>query len=651
MSIVWSPDPAQRASARLTAFARSDRRTEEYAETFDYAGLHVWSLGHSDAFWSRLWDFFEIIGEKGGTVLADGDKMPGARWFPQARLNFAQNLLRQRAASEIAIVFQGEKRERRTLTFGELKRQVGAIAAYLRSAGVGPGDRVAGYLHNGPEAVVGMLAAASLGAVWASCSPDFGVAGVLDRFGQIGPKALIACDGYFYKGQACDRLEQAREIAAGLSALRAVLVAPYIHDAPSLKGFAMAELWPDVLAKHDGAPLDFALLPFDHPLYVVFSSGTTGSPKCIVHGAGGCLLQHMKEHQLHCDVRPGDRVFFATTTGWMMWNWLVSALASRATILLYDGFPMDRNGAALFDLAEREHATLFGVSAGFLRAAQKLGVAPARTHDLASMRLLASTGSPLSPEGFDYVYRDVAPNAQLASMSGGTDILSCFVLGNSWRPVIRGEIQGAGLGMAVEVWNDDGARIVGAEGELVCTQPFPSMPIEFWNDPGGEKYKSAYFSDFANIWRHGDFATETPSGGFIIHGRSDATLNPQGVRIGTAEIYRIVEAFMQVEECLAVCQDASDGQRILLFVKLRAGERMSSELSAGIKHRLREEASPRHVPAAIIEAPELPHTRSGKLVELAVRDVVHGRPVKNREALANPESLDFFAQTPRLAPP
>ncbi len=651
MDILWKPDPERQAAALLTAFARTDPETAAYAEAFDYPVLHAWSVAQREAFWSKLWDFCEIIGEKGQVVLEEGAKMPGARWFPQARLNFAQNLLRPRADADSAIVFQGERQERRTLDFGALKRQVAALAAYLRGHGVEPGDRVAAYLHNGPEAIVGMLAAASLGAVWASCSPDFGVAGVLDRFGQIGPKALIVCDGYFFKGEACNRLAQAREIAAGLPGLTSVLVAPYVRDAPALEGFLNARLWSDAITAHDGAALNFALLPFDHPLYVVFSSGTTGAPKCIVHGAGGTLLQHMKEHQLHCDMRAGDRVFYATTTGWMMWNWLASALASRATILLYDGFPMDRDGAVLFDLAEREQAALFGVSAGFLRAAQKLGVAPRKTHDLGAMRLLASTGSPLSPEGFDYVYREVAPETQLASISGGTDILSCFVLGNPWSPVIRGEIQGVGLGMAVEVWDEEGHRIFGAEGELVCTQAFPSMPVGFWNDPGYEKYRNAYFSSYSNVWRHGDFATETGSGGFVIHGRSDATLKPQGVRIGTAEIYRIVESLPQIEECVAVGQEARGGQRILLFVKLRSGESLSAELSACIKRRLSEEASPRHVPAAIIEAPELPHTRSGKLVELAVRDVVHGRPVKNREALANPESLKFFAQMAASAPP
>ena len=397
--------------------------------------------------------------------------------------------------------------------------------------------------------------------------------------------------------------------------------------------------------------MTFEALPFDHPLYIMFSSGTTGAPKCIVHGAGGTLLQHLKEHQLQCDVRPGDRVFYATTTGWMMWNWLVSALASRATILLYDGFPMDKNGAVLFDLASRERATLFGVSAGFLKTVEKLGARPRETHDLAHLRLITSTGSPLSPESFDYVYRDVKANVQLASISGGTDIVSCFVCGNPWSPVHRGEIQGAGLGMAVEVWDADGRRLFGEQGELVCTRAFPAMPIGFWNDPGGEKYHAAYFSQYHRIWRHGDYATQTANGGFVIHGRSDATLNPQGVRIGTADIYRIVETFPEVEEALAVAQGWEGGERIVLFVKLRTNHRLHDALIDRIKHKLKEEASPRHVPAMIVEAPELPHTRSGKLVELAVREVINGRPVKNREALANPDSLAFFSNLPAVTKP
>jgi acetoacetyl-CoA synthetase len=651
MTAIWTPELTRRRECLLSGFARGSGETGSYAHAFDYTGLHRWSLARRDAFWSRVWEFCGVIGERGARTLVDGGKMPGARWFPDARLNFAENLLRPRPDDEVAILFQGERKSWRTLSFAQIRTEVAALAAHLRALGVAPGDRVAAYTHNGPEAVIGMLAAASIGAVWSSCSADFGARGVLERFGQIEPKVLIVSDGYYYKGQKIERLDNAREIAGQLPSLKETLVIPYIDAAEPLEGFASARLWPQAIQSHEGARLTFEALPFDHPLYIMFSSGTTGAPKCIVHGAGGTLLQHLKEHQLQCDVRPGDRVFYATTTGWMMWNWLVSALASRATLLLYDGFPMDKDGAVLFDLASRERATLFGVSAGFLKTVEKLGARPRETHDLAHLRLITSTGSPLSPESFDYVYRDVKANVQLASISGGTDIVSCFVCGNPWSPVHRGEIQGAGLGMAVEVWDADGRRLFGEQGELVCTRAFPAMPIGFWNDPGGKKYHAAYFSQYPGVWGHGDYATQTANGGFIIHGRSDATLNPQGVRIGTADIYRIVETFPEVEEALAVAQGWEGGERIVLFVKLRPNHRLHDALIDRIKHKLKEEASPRHVPAMIVEAPELPHTRSGKLVELAVREVINGRPVKNREALANPDSLAFFSNLARLTTP
>jgi len=649
MDVAWAPDEQRRRESRLTAFAGVAPETAVLAQGYDYRGLHAWSVADRETFWSRVWDFCGVLGDKGDAVLAEGDLMPGARWFSQARLNFAENLLRPRAQEAPAIVFYGERRARRRLTYAELCGEVGALADYFSSIGISPGDRIAAYVHNGPEAVIGLLAAASIGAVWASCSPDFGVAGVLDRFAQIEPKALIVSDGYFYKNEGLDRLQQAREIVAKLPSVHETLVVSYIGAENPLEGFVKARRWRSVIEARPNSPLRFARLPFDHPLCIMFSSGTTGAPKCIVHGAGGTLLQHLKEHQLHCDVRPGDRAFYATTTGWMMWNWLVSALASEATILLYDGFPLDRDGAALFDLAQNERATLFGVSAGYLRAIEKQGLKPRETHDLSALRLIASTGSPLAPQSFDYVYRDVKANTQLASISGGADILSCFVLGNPWSPVYRGEIQGPGLGLAVEAWDASGRRVNGREGELVCTRSFPSMPLGFWNDPHGApqrpgpKYRDAYFSCFPNVWRHGDFATQTRNGGFVIHGRSDATLKPHGVRIGTADIYRIVESMPEIEEALAVGQDHEGAESILLFVKLHGGFALERSLVDRIKRKLKEEASPRHVPAAVLAAPELPHTRSGKLVELAVRDVMRGREVKNREALANPQSLDFFA--------
>jgi acetoacetyl-CoA synthetase len=638
---MWAPDLQRRRGSALTCFAKRWQETKIHGEAFDYAALHQWSVNNREEFWSRVWDFCGVIGAKGERILVDGDRMPASRWFPEARLNFAQNLLRERPGEEISIVFHGEGQPSQKLNFGELKRRVASLAVYLRASGVASGDRVAAYMHNAPEAIIAMLAVAAIGAVWASCSSDFGARGALERFGQIEPKFLIVSDGYLYKGDVVGRLDVAREIARKLPSLREILVVPYVHTKPLLTDFPKARLWAEAIAAHD-EPLEFEQFPFDHPLYIMFSSGTTGVPKCIVHGAGGTLLQHLKEHQLQCDIRPGDRIFYATTIGWMMWNWLASALASRAAILLYDGFPLMDDGRALFDYAQTEQINFLGVSAGYLKAVEKLGVEPARTHDLGALRTIASTGSPLLPESFDYVYRSVKQDVHLASISGGTDIISCFVCGNPWSRVRRGEIQGAGLGMAVEIWNEQGERIVGEEGELVCTKSFPSMPTRFWNDPDQEKYLGAYFSKYPGVWRHGDYATETVNGGFIIHGRSDATLKPHGVRIGTSDIYNVVETLPEIEEALAVEHDLGGGPRIVLFVKVRPGSHLDEVLTGRIKQKLREDASPRHVPELIVEAPDLPHTRSGKLVELAVRDILNGRTVKNIEALANPEALAFF---------
>jgi acetoacetyl-CoA synthetase len=642
MTISWTPDLPRRERSALTQFACSIPDAQEYCNALDYNSLHRWSIERREEFWSRVWDFCEVIGKKGDRILIDGDRMPGSRWFPRARLNFAENLLRDRPADDCAIVFYGEDRIRRTIAFSELRQAVASIAAHLRENGVKAGDRVVAYMHNGPEAIIAMLAVAAIGGVWASCSSDFGAPGALERFRQIEPTALIISDGYFYKGESIRRLEVAREIAAGLPSVRVTLVAPYVTQDCTMDGFVNPRLWADVIDAHNCVELRYDRRPFDHPLYVLFSSGTTGAPKCIVHGAGGVLLQHLKEHRLQCDIRAGDKVFYATTIGWMMWNWLATALAAKAAIILYDGFPLLRDGSVLFDLAQSEGIQFFGVSAGFLKAAQKMRLEPATTHDLKELRTIASTGSPLSPESFDYVYRSIKSDVQLMSISGGTDIISCFVCGNPWSPVWRGEIQGAGLGMAVEVWDERGRRVVGKEGELVCTRSFPSMPVGFWSDGDGEKYRRAYFSHFPGVWRHGDFATETSHGGFIIYGRSDATLNPHGVRIGTSDIYGVVEKMIEVEEALAVDHDEGDGARIFLFVKMRPGYRLDAGLVARMKNRLREDASPRHVPEAIIEAPDLPHTRSGKLVELAVRDALNGRSIASLEALANPEALDFF---------
>lgn len=646
---LWQPVDSSRQNANLTRFCSTNPVTAPFAMNFDYKALHQWSVTNTEAFWSHLWDFCGVIGDKGHTVLLNRDKMPGAQWFPEARLNFAENLLRERPDDDVSLIFWGEEHIRKSLRFDELKKSVAALAAFFRGRGVKKGDHVGAYLHNGLEAIIGMLAASSIGAVWSSCAGEFGVENVLDRFGQIDPVLLIVADGYIYKGRVIDRTTVIREIKSRLPSVKTTLVIPYTSETPALDGLGEALSWPDALAAQPDAELRYELLPFNHPLYVMFSSGTTGAPKCIVHGAGGTLLQHLKEHQLQCDVRAGDRFFYATTTGWMMWNWLASALASKATLLLYDGFfNAGENGAILLDYAQQEHATFFGASAGYLKSIEKNGLKPRESHDLSSVRLIASTGSPLLPDSFDYVYRDVKPDVQLASISGGTDIISCFVGGNPWGPVYRGEIQSAGLGMAVEIWNEDSQRTIGAQGELVCTHSFPSMPLFFLNDPDGNKYFNAYFARYPNIWVHGDFATETSHGGFYIHGRSDATLNPQGVRIGTADIYNIVEALDFIQEALAVDQQWEGGTRIILFVKTRAGRALEETDAAEIRKALFDKASPRHVPSIIIEAPDLPRTRSGKIVELAVRDLIHGRQVKNRTALSNPESLEFFIDHPDL---
>jgi acetoacetyl-CoA synthetase len=613
----------------------------------DYAALHRWSVEQPERFWPLVWSFCEVVGDGPGPALgANAGAMPGTRWFPGARLNFAENLLRRRDDSP-ALLFRGEHGAERRVSWAELQDAVARFAAALRAWGVGPGDRVCAVLPNAPETVIAALAAASLGAIWSSCSPDFGTAGVLDRFGQIAPRVLLVADGYAYGGKRFDLRERAAEVLAGLPSVEQCVLVPYLEPQPALPPRMQA--WPDVLAEHAGAKLDFARLPFDHPLYILFSSGTTGVPKCIVHGAGGTLLQHLKEQRLHVDLRPGERFFYFTTCGWMMWNWLVSGLASQATLCLYDGSPMHPDALALFAWAARERVAVFGASAKFLDGVAKSGSEPHRELDLSSVRTLLSTGSPLAPEGFDFVYEHVAPHAQLASISGGTDIVSCFVLGCPLLPVWRGEIQARGLGMRVEVFDDAGRPVRGQKGELVCTAPFPSMPLGFWNDPDGARYRAAYFERFPGVWCHGDFAEVTPHDGFIIHGRSDAVLNPGGVRIGTAEIYRQVEQEPQVLESLAIGQEWQGDVRVVLFVRLRDGVVLDGALRSRIAKRIRENATPRHVPARIVQVADIPRTRSGKLVELAVREVVHGRPVKNREALANPEALALFAGLEELA--
>jgi len=648
----WSPDAAARNATRLADFMRQATPTLA-PDAAGYNELWRWSIDDPDAFWRAVWNFGGVIGTPGPRVLErSAQGMRFAKWFPEARLNFAENLLRKNGNAE-ALVFWGEDRVKRRMSREELRLEVARFAAALRALGVQPGDRVAAWLPNLPETIVAMLAAASIGAIFTSASPDFGVQGALDRFGQVEPKVLIGVDGYFYNGKVIDCLGKLAEVAKQLPGLERVVVVPYASAVPDLGQVVKAAGWAEFIAPFvSRTHIEFAPLPFDHPLYIMYSSGTTGVPKCIVHGAGGTLLQHLKEHQLHGDVREGDRLFYFTTCGWMMWNWLVSGLASGATLLLFDGSPFALDGRILFDLAQAERMTHFGTSAKYIDALAKTGLIPKNNFDLAPLRAMFSTGSPLSAEGFDFVYQSIKADLQLASISGGTDIISCFVLGCPVMPVWRGEIQCRGLGMAVDVYDDEGRPITGEKGELVCTQPFPSMPIGFWNDADGAKYKAAYFERFDGIWCHGDFCEVTEHGGLIIHGRSDATLNPGGVRIGTAEIYRQVERLPEILESLVIAQnwppESLGDVRIVLFVRLRADVELTDELRDRIKRTIREHTTPRHVPAKILAVADIPRTKSGKLVELAVRNVVHGQPVKNVEALLNPEALEHFRNRPEL---
>ncbi|MCW2308071.1 acetoacetate--CoA ligase [Rhodobium gokarnense] len=639
---LWTPSADRiknTVMARFMAFA-ADKVGRPFA---DYDALHAWSVGDRAAFWDAVWDFCAIRGEKGELVLDNPAAMPGATFFPEARLNFAENLLRRTDDGD-AMVFRGEDKVERRLSWADLNALVSRLQQALLAAGVAPGDRVAAMLPNMPEAYAGMLAAASIGAIWSSCSPDFGERGVLDRFGQIEPKVFISCDAYWYNGKKIEVADKLKAVVEKLPSAETVLIVDYLGTARDVAAKVPRATDLDAaLAPFSAKPVAFTRLPMTHPLYILFSSGTTGVPKCIVHSAGGTLLQHVKEHRLHCDVRPGDRVFYFTTCGWMMWNWLASALASEATLLLYDGSPFYPDGNVLFDFARDEKMTLFGTSAKFIDAVKKAGLRPRDTHDLSALRVMTSTGSPLAPESFDFVYDAIKPDLHLASISGGTDIVACFVGGVPTKPVYKGEIQGPSLGMAADVWSEDGRPVKGEKGELVCTAPFPSMPIMFWNDPEGAKYHAAYFERFPGVWCHGDFAEWTPHGGMIIHGRSDATLNPGGVRIGTAEIYNVVEQIPEVVEALAIGQTWEDDVRVVLFVRLRDGMELTEDLTKAIKVKIREGASPRHVPAKVVAVEDIPRTKSGKITELAVRDVVHGREVKNKEALANPSALELFA--------
>jgi acetoacetyl-CoA synthetase len=641
---LWQPSGERIAAANMTAFADvvAARHGEELR---DYGKLRAWSVEHAADFWAELWRFAGVRASRPWhRVLVDGDRMPGARWFVGAELNFAENLLRHRD-DHLAMIAWSEDGRRRTLSYAELYRRVAQLAAALKADGVGPGDRIAAVMPHIPETIIAMLATTALGAIWSSCSPDFGVGGVLDRFGQIAPKVLITVDGYRYNGKPIDVRAKLAEIAGRLPSLQRIVLVPFL-DPAATPGPLGAVLEQDY--RHDQAPLAFAQLPFDHPIYILYSSGTTGVPKAIVHGAGGTLLQHLKELMLHTDLKRDDRIFYFTTCGWMMWNWLVSSLAVGATLVLFDGAPFHPDGNRLFALAAEERISIFGTSAKYLDAVKKVGLEPGRSHDLAALRALLSTGSPLVPESFDFVYRSIKADLHLASISGGTDIVSCFVLGNPIAPVWRGEIQTRGLGLAVEVWDDAGRPVVGEPGELVCVKPFPSMPLGFWNDPDGSRYRSAYFERFPGVWTHGDRIELTAHDGLIIYGRSDAVLNPGGVRIGTAEIYRQVEQIEAVAEALAVAQEWQDDVRIVLFVRLAPAAVLDETLADRIRRRIRQHCTPRHVPARIVAVADIPRTMNGKIAELAVREQIHGRPVRNVDALANPEALALYRDLPEL---
>ncbi len=642
---LWQPDATRIRQSHISAFAR--RLSEAPGRLIEgYDGIHGFSLDDPAAFWSALWDYAGVRGEKGASpFLIDAERMPGARFFPGARLNYAENLL-VKTGDTTALVFWGEDKVRRRVSWRELNTATAGFQALYREAGVVAGDRVAAIMPNMPEAIAGMLGAAATGAIWSSCSPDFGASGVLDRFGQIEPKVLVAVDGYHYNGKPHRLLQKLAEIVAKLPSLERVIIVPYLGEADA----AAADLPKAVAWRQPEASArpDFARLPFDHPLYILYSSGTTGIPKCIVHTAGGILMKHLSEHLLSTDVHVEDRLFYFSTCGWMMWNWLVSGLAAGATLLLYDGSPFHPNGNVLFDYADAEGMTVFGTSAKYIDAAKKAGLRPKDTHKLSTLRAMCSTGSPLVAESFDYVYDAIKDDLHLASISGGTDICGCFVAGVPTKPVWRGEIQGPVPGMAVEVWDESGSKLETGKGELVCVKPFPSMPLKFWNDPDGAKYHKAYFARFPGVWHHGDYAAMTEHGGMIIYGRSDATLNPGGVRIGTAEIYRQVESLPEIQEAIVVGQDFDNDVRVVLFVVLKPGFALDQALEDKIKSRIRSGTTPRHVPAKIVAVRDIPRTKSGKITELAVRDIIHGREVQNREALANPEALDLYKDLAEL---
>ena len=644
--MLWKPSEERVKQTNMYRFLQTVN--EKFGKNFtDYPSLYDWSVENIPDFWATTWDFVDIKAEAPyDDVVVDLDKMPGAKWFPGARLNFAENLLRFRD-DQTAIVFVGEGQEPVRTTYRELYDKVSRLAKSLRALGVKPKDRVVGFMPNMTETMIAMLAATSLGATWSSCSPDFGIKGVMDRFGQIEPKVIFTADGYYYNGKQFDSLERISNVVKQLPSLEKIVVVSYTRQKPDISFLPNAEHFEDFLAEEAGE-IEFEYLPFDHPVYIMYSSGTTGLPKCMVQGPG-VLLNHKKELVLHTDLKREDTIFYFTTCGWMMWNWLTSALSVGATLLLYDGSPFYPKPGILWEIAEREGISIFGTSAKYLAALEKEGVKPGKEYKLDRLKAVLSTGSPLSIESFEYVYRDIKEDLQLSSISGGTDLNGCFALGNPIGPVYAGELQCRGLGMAVQVFDEMGHPIYDKKGELVCTRPFPSMPLYFWNDPNGEKYHNAYFTVYPNIWHHGDYAEiKSDTGGMIIYGRSDATLNPGGVRIGTAEIYRQVETIDEILDSLVVGQNWDNDVRVILFVKLREGIELTEELKKKIKKTIRENATPRHVPAKIIAVDDIPYTISGKKVELAVKKVIHGEPVVNRDALANPESLDLYKDLKEL---
>ena len=643
---LWKPSEQRIKASNMYRFMQDVNNTYG-THCADYDALYQWSVENIAAFWAEMWRFAGIKASNGyEKVIDDPTRMPGAHWFPGSRLNFAENLLSHRD-KKTALIFRGEDSVRRTLTYRELYSATAKVAESLRQAGITPGDRVVGFMPNMPESIIAMLAAVSIGATWSSCSPDFGIKGVLDRFGQTRPKVLFTADGYFFKGKALDSLKKIAEIIKEIPSIEKVVVVPYTQERPDITDIPNAIHYYD-FCKNNAEEIEFAQLSFEHPLYIMYSSGTTGLPKCMVQSAGGVLIHHLKELLLHTDLKREDTIFYFTTCGWMMWNWLTSSLATGATLVLYDGNPFHPGPDALWKMAQDEKITIFGTSAGYIAALKNAGVKPGRQFDLGALKALLSTGSPLSREDFHFIYNEVKADLQLASISGGSDLNGCFALGNPMGPVYEGELQCRGLAMKVYAYDENGRPVVGKQGELVCTAPFPSMPIAFWDDQNGKKYQSAYFDKYPDIWTHGDFIEVTERGGLIMYGRSDATLNPGGVRIGTAEIYRIIEQMEEIEDSVVVGQEWQNDTRIILFVKMKAGYELTDDLRERIKKSIRINASPRHVPARIVQAPDIPYTLNMKKVELAVQKMIHGREVKNKDALKNPEALDFFAHIEEL---